>query len=122
MDKYTPQERAGIVTIFIENNRPSIIATQRKFRQKYPNRPVPHKKTIYRLHLNFRQYGTTADRPRSGRQRTSRNARQYGTTADRPRSGRQRTSRNAENVALVRDSVVESPETETWFSVTHFCT
>lgn len=89
MDKYTPQERAEIVTIFIENNR-SIIATQRKLRQKYPNRPVPHKTTIYRLHANFRQYGTTADRPRSGRQRTS---------------------RNAENVSLVRDSVAESPET-----------
>ncbi|KAF7273819.1 hypothetical protein GWI33_013493 [Rhynchophorus ferrugineus] len=32
-------------------------------------------------------------------------------TADRPSSGRQWTSRNAANVALVRDSVAESPET-----------
>ncbi|CAB4054086.1 unnamed protein product [Lepeophtheirus salmonis] len=37
--------------------------------------------------------------------------RQYGTTADKPHSGRQRTSRNAENVVLVRGSVAESPET-----------
>ncbi|KAF7272898.1 hypothetical protein GWI33_014375 [Rhynchophorus ferrugineus] len=68
MDKYTPQERAEIVSIFIENNR-YIIATQRKLRQKYPNRPMPHKTTIYRLHANFRHYGTTANRPGSERQR-----------------------------------------------------
>ncbi|CAB4068965.1 unnamed protein product [Lepeophtheirus salmonis] len=34
-----------MVTIFIKNNR-SIIATQGKFRQKYPNRPVPPKTII----------------------------------------------------------------------------
>ncbi|KAF7262824.1 hypothetical protein GWI33_004010 [Rhynchophorus ferrugineus] len=73
MEKYTPQELAEVVTIFIENNR-SIIATQEKLRQKYPNC-------------------------------------QYGTTADRPRSGRQRTSHNAEYMALVCDSVAEFPET-----------
>ncbi|KAF7266849.1 hypothetical protein GWI33_019874 [Rhynchophorus ferrugineus] len=84
MDKYTRQEREEIVSIFIENNR-SIIATQRKLRQKYPNRPVPHKTPIYCLHC--------------------------GTTADKPRSGSQRTSHNAENLALGRDSVAESPET-----------
>ncbi|KAF7287054.1 hypothetical protein GWI33_002436 [Rhynchophorus ferrugineus] len=80
MDKYMPQERAETVAMFIENNR-SIFATQRK---------LPHKTTIYRLHANFQQYGTTADRPRSGRQGTS---------------------RNAGNVALVRDNVSESLET-----------
>ncbi|KAF7274607.1 hypothetical protein GWI33_012716 [Rhynchophorus ferrugineus] len=72
MDKYTSQERAEIVTIFIENNR-FVIATQRKLCQKYPKRPVPHKTTTDRLHANFRQYGTTTGRPRSGRQRMSRN-------------------------------------------------
>ncbi|KAF7269127.1 hypothetical protein GWI33_017817 [Rhynchophorus ferrugineus] len=92
MDKYTARELGETVTMFIENDR-SIIATQRKLRQKYPNRPVSHKTVIYRLHSNFRQYGTTADRPRSGRQRTS---------------------RNAENVTLACDSVAESPETSPW--------
>ncbi|KAF7283068.1 hypothetical protein GWI33_001476 [Rhynchophorus ferrugineus] len=58
MDKYTPQEQAEIVKIFFENNR-SIIATQWELCQKYPNRPVPHKTTVYRLHANFRQYGRT---------------------------------------------------------------
>ncbi|KAF7277693.1 hypothetical protein GWI33_009304 [Rhynchophorus ferrugineus] len=91
MDKYTPQERAEILTIFIENNR-SIIATQRKLHQKYFKRPVPHKTTIYSLHANFPQYDTTAGRLHSRRQQTS---------------------PNAENVALVRDSVAESPETLT---------
>ncbi|KAF7278808.1 hypothetical protein GWI33_007959 [Rhynchophorus ferrugineus] len=89
MFKYTRQERAEIVTIFIENNR-SIIDTQRKLRQKYPNRSVPDKRTIYRLYANFRQYGTTADRPRSGRQQMF---------------------HNAKNVALVHDSVSEFPQT-----------
>ncbi|KAF7280067.1 hypothetical protein GWI33_006449 [Rhynchophorus ferrugineus] len=98
MDKNTSQERE-IVTIFIEHNS-SIIATQRKLCQKYPNRPVPHKTTIDRLHANFRQYDTTADRPRSGRQRTS---------------------RKAENVALVRDSAA-SPETSIRTRGTHFRT
>ncbi|KAF7282159.1 hypothetical protein GWI33_003083 [Rhynchophorus ferrugineus] len=55
MDKNTPQERAEIVTIFIENS-------------------LPRKTTIYPLHANVRQYGMAADMPRSGRQRTSRNA------------------------------------------------
>ncbi|KAF7262789.1 hypothetical protein GWI33_004119 [Rhynchophorus ferrugineus] len=67
MDKYRLQERAEIVTKFIENNH-SIIVTRRKLHQKYPNHPVPHKTTIYRLHANIQQYGTTADNPRSGRQ------------------------------------------------------
>ncbi|KAF7272302.1 hypothetical protein GWI33_014904 [Rhynchophorus ferrugineus] len=73
MDKYTPQERAEVVTLFIGNNR-SVIAIQRKLRQKYLNRPVPHKTIAYRLHANFGQYGTTPDRIRPERQRTSRNA------------------------------------------------
>ncbi|CAB4055249.1 unnamed protein product [Lepeophtheirus salmonis] len=70
----------------MENNR-SIIATQRQFRLKYPNYPVPHSTTIYSLHANFRQHGTTADRPRSGRQP------------------------NVENLNLEQNSVAESPET-----------
>ncbi|CAB4062905.1 unnamed protein product [Lepeophtheirus salmonis] len=62
---------------------PLLTKTSWKFRQKYPNRPVPHKTTIYRLHAN----------------------------ADRPHSVRQGTSCNADNVTLVPDSVVESKET-----------
>ncbi|KAF7270594.1 hypothetical protein GWI33_016452 [Rhynchophorus ferrugineus] len=72
MDKYRPQERAEIVTIFIENNH-SIIATHRKLRQKYPNRPI-----------------TVRQQP--------------GLVLED----------NAENVTLVRNSVVESPETPIW--------
>ncbi|KAF7263645.1 hypothetical protein GWI33_001364 [Rhynchophorus ferrugineus] len=51
---------------------------------------TPKDRTEIRLHANFQQYGTTADRSCSGRQQTS---------------------RIVENVALVRDSVAESPET-----------
>ncbi|KAF7279967.1 hypothetical protein GWI33_006533 [Rhynchophorus ferrugineus] len=46
MNKYTPEERAEIVTIFIKNNR-SIIATQWKLSQTYSNLPMHHKTTIF---------------------------------------------------------------------------
>lgn len=91
MNRYTPQQRAAIVTIYIKNNS-SIILTQREFRRRYRNQKAPTAQTIRRLASRFEQSGTTID-------------------ARRP--GRPRSSRTADNIDLVRESVAENPETST---------
>lgn len=91
MNRYTLEERAEIVILFIKNNE-SVISTQRNFRRKYPHRPAPTGKTIRRLCQQFRRSGTTAD------------ARHIG----RPRTGR-----SIENIRRVRESIAEDPRTST---------
>ena len=91
MYRYTPQQRAEIVTIFIQKNK-SIVLTQREYRKRYHNQSLPDKKTIHALSNRFEKYGTTLD--------------SY-------RSGRPRTARSKKNIARVRESVAESPETST---------
>ena len=91
MNRYIPQQRAEIVTIFIQKNK-SIVLIQREYRKLYRNQSVPDKKTIHALSNRFEKYGTTLDSYRS----------------ERPR-----TARSEENIACVRESVAESPETST---------
>ena len=64
MNRFTPKERAEIVTMFIKCNR-SVVATQRAYRQKYRGRSAPKSDTIRRLASNFENHGSVADRPHS---------------------------------------------------------
>lgn len=89
MTRYTPQQRAEIVTIFIQQNE-SIVLTQREYKKRHKNNPVPDKKTIRVLASKFKLNGTTFNCHRSGRPRTA---------------------RSEENITRVSQSVVESPQT-----------
>ena len=60
MNRYTPQQSAAIVTIYIKNNS-SIILTQREFRRRYRHQKAPTAQTIRRLASRFEQSGTTID-------------------------------------------------------------
>lgn len=91
MNRYTLEERAEIVILFIKNNE-SVISTQRNFRRNYPHRPAPTGKTIRRLCEQFRRSGTTAHASHIGR----------------PRTGR-----SIENIRRVRESIAEDPRTST---------
>ncbi|CAB3228014.1 unnamed protein product [Arctia plantaginis] len=91
MERYTPQERGIIVSIFLCNNS-SVVLAQREFRRRFPGRPAPTAQTLRRLATNLEEYGTTRDVAKSGR----------------PRS-----PRSAENIAAVAEDVELSPETST---------
>ena len=91
MNRFNPQQRAEIVTIFIQKNK-SVVLTQREYRKRHRNQSAPDKKTIHALSNRFEQYGTTLDSHHSGRPRTA---------------------RSEENIARVRESVAESPKTST---------
>lgn len=91
MERYTPQERGIIVSIFLRNNS-SVVLAQREFRRRFPGRPTPTAQTLRRLATNLEEYGTTRDVAKSGR----------------PRS-----ARSAENIAAVAEDVEVSPETST---------
>lgn len=86
MNRYTPKERAEIVTIFIQCNR-SVIATQRAYRKKYRGRAAPKSDTIRRLASNFETYGSVANR----------------------QGHRPRPRRSKENIRAVERSVTENP-------------
>ena len=87
MYRHTPQERAEIVSLYIENNR-SAVLTQRAYRRKYPHRTAPTSVTIRRLASNFFEHGSVADRQQHPK--------------PRPR-------RSNENIEAVRKSVAENP-------------
>lgn len=91
MDRFTPQERGIIVSMFLRNNS-SVIRTQREFRRRFHHRPAPIGRTI-------RRFATRLEAT--------------GSTLDRPKSGRPRTGRSAENIDAVREDVEECPETST---------
>lgn len=91
MERYTPQERGIIVSIFFTNNR-SVVLAQREFRRRFPNRVAPTGQTLRRLAARLEQTGTTRDLP--GR-------------------GRHRTGRSVENIAAVAADVAENEETST---------
>lgn len=91
MERYSPQERGIIVSIFLRNNL-SVVLAQREFRRRFPGRPAPTAQTLRRLAANLEEYGTTRDAAKSGR----------------PRS-----ARSAENIAAVAEDVELSPETST---------
>ena len=97
MNRFNPQQRAEIVTIFIQKNK-SVVLTQREYRKRHRNQSAPDKKTINALSNRFEQYGTTLDSHHSGRPRTD---------------------RSEENIARVRESVAESPKTSTRRRVQH---
>jgi Helix-turn-helix domain (DUF4817) len=91
MERYTPQERGKIVSIFLRNNS-SVILAQREFRRQFPGRPAPTAKTFRRLATRLEETGNTRDVARRGRPRTS---------------------RSQENIAAVTEDVEESPGTST---------
>lgn len=73
MDRFTPQERGIIVSMFLRNNL-SVIKTQREFRRRFPHRLAPIGSTIRRFATRLEATGSTLDRPKSGRPRTGRSA------------------------------------------------
>lgn len=91
MNRFTPQERGIIVSIFLRNNS-SVVLTQREFRRRFPGRPTPTGQTLRRLATRLEETGTTRDLPKAGR----------------PRS-----SRSAENITAVAQDVEEEPGTST---------
>ena len=48
MNRFNPQQRAEIVTIFIQKNK-SVVLTQREYRKRHRNQSAPDKKTIHAL-------------------------------------------------------------------------
>jgi hypothetical protein len=91
MDRYTLQERGIIVTMFLTNNR-SVVLAQREFRRRFPGRVAPTGQTLRRLAARLEETGSTRDRSKCGR----------------PRS-----SRSVENIAAVAADVQENPQTST---------
>lgn len=87
MYRYTPKERAEIVSLYIENNR-SVVSTQRAYRKKYRGRSAPKGDTIRHLASNFMEHGSVANLQHQAR----------------PRPGR-----SNENIEAVRQSVAENP-------------
>ncbi|KAM8702581.1 hypothetical protein ACLKA7_001917 [Drosophila subpalustris] len=73
MERYTPQERGIIVSIFLRNNS-SVVLAQREFCRRFPGRPTPTAQTLRRLATNLEEYGTTRDVAKSGRPRSARSA------------------------------------------------
>lgn len=68
MDRFTPKQRAEIVTLYIENSR-SIVLTQRAYRKKYRGKKAPSDNTIRRFVSNFFEHGTVGDRQHAVHQR-----------------------------------------------------
>ena len=77
MYRHTPQERAEIVSLYIENNR-SAVLTQRAYRRKYPHRTAPTSVTIRRLASNFFEHGSVADRQQHPKPRPRRSNELFG--------------------------------------------
>ncbi|KAM8702716.1 hypothetical protein ACLKA7_000846 [Drosophila subpalustris] len=73
MERYTPQERGIIVSIFLRNNS-SVVLAQREFCRRFPGRPTPTAQTLRRLATNLEENGTTRDVAKSGRPRSARSA------------------------------------------------
>lgn len=71
MDRFTPKQRAEIVTLYIENSR-SIVLTQRAYRKKYRGKKAPSDNTIRRFVSNFFEHGTVGDRQHVVHQRPRR--------------------------------------------------
>ena len=61
MNRFTPRQRAEIVTLYIENSR-SVVLTQRPYCRKYHGPKAPTDNTICRLVSNFVEHGTVGDR------------------------------------------------------------
>nr|CAI5845570.1 unnamed protein product [Callosobruchus analis] len=91
MERYTPQERGIIVSMFLVNNR-SVVLAQRAFRRRFPNRVAPTGQTFRRLAARFEETGTRTTKYLAGR-------------------SRHRTGRSAENIAAVADDVAVNQET-----------
>ena len=91
MNRFPPQERGIIVSIFLRNNS-SFALTQREFCRRFRGRPTPTGQTLRRLATRLEETGITRDAPKAGR----------------PRS-----SRSAENIAAVVQDVEGEPGTST---------
>jgi len=88
MNNLTLEQRILVIKIFYQNES-SVVQTQRKLRDSFDQNRIQHKTTILHIMKNFET--------------------RY--IADVPKSGRPRSARTAENIATVRDSVAENPET-----------
>ena len=53
MNRFNPQQRAEIMTIFIQKNK-SVVLTQREYRKRHRNQSAPDKKQfmLYQIDLN----------------------------------------------------------------------
>lgn len=98
MNRFTPKQRAEIVTLYIENSR-SVVLTQRAYRRKYRDQEPPSDNSIRRLVSNFVEHGTVGDRRHAVHQR--------------PR-------RSNELVDAVRESVAENPHVSYRHRAQHF--
>ena len=91
MEKFSNKQQTKIIELYFENHC-SIILTQRAYHWHYNVRQVPNQSTIDCLVKWFQQQGSVTDLPQTGRQHSV---------------------RTAENVALVKDSIAENPDTST---------
>lgn len=89
MERYTPQQRAYIIELYIKNLF-LIVQTKRAFRKENKVKNAPAKSTIQKLYEKFRDHGNLGNVPRPSKQRT------------------QQTNRN---IQRVRQSVERNPRT-----------
>lgn len=73
MERFTTEQRAKIVEFYFRYNC-SIVAVQRSYRRFVDNGRIPSKNGIKKLISRFQETGTTAEKPRCGRPKTSRTA------------------------------------------------
>nr|CAH7751303.1 unnamed protein product [Callosobruchus chinensis] len=69
MERYTPPERGIIVSMFLTNNRRSLVLAQCAFRRRFPNRVAPTGQTFRRLAARIEETRTTKDLAGRGRHR-----------------------------------------------------
>ena len=64
MNRFIPQERGIIVSIFLRNNS-SVVLAQGEFRRRFPGRPTPPGQALRRLATRIEETGTTRDAPKA---------------------------------------------------------
>ena len=64
--KYTTEERVCLLTSYLHYHA-DYQTVFNKFTTKYPNRPVPTRQMVYKLHKKFQQTGLVLVAPHSGR-------------------------------------------------------
>ena len=88
MVQLTIEQRVFVVSTYQETK--SYQTVQQRFRQRFPDRNPPTKRSIYQNVLKYTRHGTSLNR-------------------NKGHSGRRRTARSEENVASVRDVLRERP-------------
>lgn len=69
--KFTLQERIFLISNYYRYDADHR-QIQAEFHACFPNRPIPTRNYIYKLHVKFQTLGNVADAPRSGRRRSAR--------------------------------------------------